>query len=104
MVIQVEFVEARFLRFRFSLLNPGWHGRRWFCRHSERRTSKQVAFAIQNAAAMGRVKLKSIFTPLQCFGDAGSFTPLVHPVTLKQLSPHLAPVWEPNLHGGGLFL
>jgi hypothetical protein len=63
-----------------------------------------VAFAIQNSAAKGRVKLKSIFTPLQCFGDAGSLTSLVHPVTLNQLSPHLAPVWEPNLHGGGLFL
>jgi hypothetical protein len=31
-----------------------------------------VAFIIQNAPAMGRVKMKSIFTPLQCFGDAGS--------------------------------
>jgi hypothetical protein len=61
------------------------------------------AFAIQNSAAKGRVKMKSIFTPLQCFG-AGSLTSLVHPVTLNQLSPHLAPVWEPNLHGGGLFL
>ena len=58
-------------------------------------------FAIQNSAAKGRVKPKSIFTLLQCFGDAGSPTSLVHPVTLNQLSPHLAPAWEPNLHAGG---
>jgi len=29
-----------------------------------------VAFVIQNSAAKGRVKMKSIFTTPQCFGDA----------------------------------
>jgi len=101
MFTRVEFLELRSPCSFVPVFGPESRDRHWSCRHSENGISNQVAFPIQNSTAMRRVKRKSIFTPPQCFGDLGSLTSLVHPAILNQLSPHLAPNWEPNFPGGG---
>ena len=103
MFTQAEFLEGQFPRFFVPIFCPESSGRYWSCRHSENRTSNRVPFPIQIFAAKGRAEPEDIFTRQRCFGDSGSLTSLVHPAILNQLSPHLAPVWEPNFRERGVF-
>jgi len=103
MFTRVELVERRFPRLFVPIFGSEANGRHWSCRHSENRTSNRVEFPIQISAAKRRVKQKGIFTLSQCLGDSDSLTLLIHPAILNQLSPHLAPVSEPNFSGRGVF-
>jgi hypothetical protein len=103
MFTRVELVERRFPRFLVPVFGPELRGRRWSCRHSKNRTANRVTLPIQNFATKGTPKPKDISTLPRRFGDSGSLASLVHPAILNRLSLHLAPVWEPNFNGRGVF-